>query len=163
MNGRSDSAEYFNRNRECNPPDDGYTSSEYSSVTQNPWDFTAYTVGFPNHAPVFDTDPTPTPTTSSSTPTPTPTPSPSSGGSAAAWVSNQAYVAGNVVSYGGDKRPPASGITTRSQAVHRAPGTMPFRNPLIFRRAAYWRWVHLLWANDDRHVGIMGHIDQWPD
>lgn len=125
MNGRSDSAEYFyqsdfqtvlnfaesnglgrytfwsvNRDRECNPPNNGYTSSECSSVTQNPWDFTAFTVAFAKNAPVT-IPPTPSPTPTTSSPTPTPTPTPSSGGCPAAWVSNQAYVSGNVVSYGG--------------------------------------------------------------
>ena len=128
MNGRSDSAEYFyqsdfqtvlsfaesnglgrftfwsvNRDRECNPPNNGYTSSECSSVTQNPWDFTAFTVAFAKNAPVSP-PPTPTPTPTTSSPTPTPTPTTSGGGcTAAAWVSNQAYVSGNVVSYGGHK------------------------------------------------------------
>ena len=131
MNGRTDSAEYFyqsdfqtvlnfaesnglgrytfwsvNRDRECNPPsNNGSLSSECSSVTQNPWDFTAYTVAFAKNTSVTSSPtPTPTPTTSSPTPTPTPTTSSGSGGcSAAAWVSNQAYVSGDVVSYGGDK------------------------------------------------------------
>jgi chitinase len=125
MNGRTDTGEYFyqsdfqtvlnfaesngmsrftfwsvNRDRECNPPDNNdVTSSECSSVTQNSWDFTAYTVAFANNAPV--SQPTPTPT-------PTPTPSPTSGGggggcSAAAWVNNAAYVSGDVVSYNGDQ------------------------------------------------------------
>ena len=74
MNGRTDSAEYFyqsdfqtvltfaensgmsrytfwsvNRDRQCNPVDPGYTSSECSGVAQNPWDFTAFTVAFANH------------------------------------------------------------------------------------------------------------------
>jgi chitinase len=130
MNGRTDSAEYFyqsdfqtvlnfaesnglgrytfwsvNRDRECNPPsNNGSLSSECSSVTQNPWDFTAYTVAFANSTSVTSTPtPTPTPTTSSPTPTPTPTTSSGSGGcSAAAWVSNQTYVSGDMVSYGGD-------------------------------------------------------------
>ena len=132
MNGRTDSAEYFyqsdfqtvlnfaesnglgrfsfwsvNRDRECNPPDNnGSLSSECSSVTQNPWDFTAYTVAFAKSTSVTSTPtPTPTPTTSSPTPTPTPTPTTSSGSggcSAAAWVSNQSYVSGDMVSYGGD-------------------------------------------------------------
>ncbi len=122
MNGRTDTGEYFyqsdfqtvlnfaesngmsrftfwsvNRDRECNPPDNnGSTSSECSSVTQNSWDFTAYTVAFANNAPV-----------SQPTPTPTPTPSPTSGGgggcTAAAWVNNVAYTSGNVVSYNGDQ------------------------------------------------------------
>jgi len=131
MNGRTDSAEYFyqsdfqtvlnfaesnglgrytfwsvNRDRECNPPsNNGSLSSECSSVTQNPWDFTTYTVAFAKNTSVTSSPtPTPTPTTSSPTPTPTPTTSSGSGGcSAAAWVSNQAYVSGDVVSYGGDK------------------------------------------------------------
>ena len=129
MNGRTDSAEYFyqsdfqtvlnfaesnglgrytfwsvNRDRECNPPsNNGSLSSECSSVTQNPWDFTAYTVAFANSTSVTSSPtPTPTPTTSSPTPTPTPTSSGSGGCSAAAWVSNQSYVSGDVVSYGGD-------------------------------------------------------------
>ena len=121
MNGRTDSAEYFyqsdfqtvlnfaessrlsrftfwsvNRDRQCNPPDNnGNLSSECSSVPQNSWAFTAYTVAFANNTPV---SPPPTPT-----PTPTtPTPTPPTGNCAAAWVSNTAYVSGNVVSYKGD-------------------------------------------------------------
>jgi chitinase len=121
MNGRTDTGEYFyqsdfqtvlsfaqtsgmsrftfwsvNRDRQCNPPNNnGSTSSECSSVTQNSWDFTAYTVAFANNAPVG----TPSPT-----PSPTPTPTPSSGGcTAAAWVANATYVSGDVVSYGGSK------------------------------------------------------------
>ena len=35
-----------NRDRECNPVNNGVTSSECSSVAQNSWDFTAYTVAF---------------------------------------------------------------------------------------------------------------------
>ena len=131
MNGRTDTAEYFyqsdfqtvlnfaessgmgrftfwsvNRDRQCNPPsNNGSLSSECSSVTQNAWDFTAYTVAFAKNTSVTSSPtPTPTPTTSSPTPTPTPTTSSGSGGcSAAAWVSNQAYVSGDVVSYGGSK------------------------------------------------------------
>jgi len=131
MNGRTDSAEYFyqsdfqtvlsfaqsvglgrytfwsvNRDRQCNPPgNNGNLSSECSSVTQNSWDFTAYTVAFAKSAPV--TEPTPTPTTSptsSPTSSPTPTPTPTTGScTAAAWSSSTAYVSGDVVSYGGDK------------------------------------------------------------
>jgi len=137
MNGRTDSAEYFyqsdfqtvlsfaqsvglgrytfwsvNRDRECNPPsNNGSLSSECSSVTQNSWDFTAYTVAFAKSAPVTEPSPTPTPTTPTPTPTPTSTPSPAPTPSqttpgscaAAAWVSNVAYVSGNVVSYNGHK------------------------------------------------------------
>jgi chitinase len=121
MNGRTDSAEYFyqsdfqtvlnfaessgmsrftfwsvNRDRECNPPDNnGNLSSECSSVPQNSWDFTAFTVAFANN-----TSPSPPPTP---TPTPTsPTPTPPNGNCAAAWVSNTAYTSGDVVSYNGD-------------------------------------------------------------
>ena len=123
MDGRTDSAEYFyqsdfqtvlsfaqsvglsrytfwsvNRDRECNPVDNGYTSSDCSSVAQNPWDFTAFTVAFANNAPV--TQPSSSPSTS-----PSSSPSPSQGGgcTAAAWVSNTAYVSGNVVSYNGNQ------------------------------------------------------------
>src|SRR6185437_5299782 len=111
MNGRTDSAEYFyqsdfqtvlnftesngmsrftfwsvNRDRECNPVNNQATSSDCSSVSQNPWDFAAFTVAFANN------------TTSTS----------GGGGGggggscAAAWVSNNAYVSGDVVSYNGD-------------------------------------------------------------
>lgn len=134
MDGRTDSGEYFyqsdfqtvlsfaqsvglgrftfwsvNRDRECNPPDNNdVTSSECSSVTQNPWDFTAYTVAFAESAPVSEPSPTPTPTSSTSptsTPTPTPTPTQTGSGSctAAAWSSSTAYVSGDTVSYGGDE------------------------------------------------------------
>jgi chitinase len=124
MNGRTDSAEYFhqsdfqtvltfaenngmsrytfwsvNRDRQCNPVDPGYTSSECSGVAQNPWDFTAFTVAFAKHTSPSPT-PTPTPTPTSPSPTPTPTPT-STGSCAAAWVNNIAYVSGNVVSHGG--------------------------------------------------------------
>ncbi len=120
MNGRTDSAEYFyqsdfqtvlnfaessgmtrftfwsvNRDRECNPPDNnGNLSSECSSVPQNPWDFTAFTVAFANNtSPSSPPTPTPTPTS--------PTPTPPTGNCAAAWVSNTAYTSGDVVSYNG--------------------------------------------------------------
>jgi len=124
MNGRTDSAEFFyqsdfqtvltfaensgmsrytfwslNRDRQCTPVDPGFTSSECSGVAQNPWDFTAFTVAFANHTSPSPT-PTPTPTPTSPSPTPIPSPSPT-GSCAAAWVSNTAYVSGNVVSHGG--------------------------------------------------------------
>jgi chitinase len=125
MNGRTDSAEYFyqsdfqtvltfaqsvglgrytfwsvNRDRECNPPsNNGSLSSECSSVTQNAWDFTAYTVAFAKSAPVTEPSPSPTPTGTTS-PTPTPT---GSGSCPAAWSSSATYVSGDVVSYGGDE------------------------------------------------------------
>jgi len=128
MNGRTDTGEYFyqsdfqtvlsfaessgmsrftfwsvNRDRECNPVDNNdVTSSECSSVAQNPWDFTAFTVAFANNtSPGPTPTPTPTPTT---TPTPTPTPTPTSGGcTAPAWVNDNTYVSGDVVSYAGDQ------------------------------------------------------------
>jgi chitinase len=89
-----------NRDRECNPPsNNGSLSSECSSVTQNAWDFTAYTVAFAKSAPVTQPTGSPTPTSGSSTPTPTPT----SGSCPAAWSSSSTYVSGNVVSYNGEK------------------------------------------------------------
>jgi len=120
MNGRTDSAEYFyqsdfqtvlsfaesvglarytfwsvNRDRECDPPgNNGDLSSECSSVTQNSWDFTAYTVAFANQAPV----------TPPSSPPPTSSPPPSGGGGTctAAWSASTSYSTGDQVSYGGD-------------------------------------------------------------
>jgi chitinase len=128
MNGRTDTGEYFyqgdfqtvlnfaessgmsrftfwslNRDRECNPVDNnGSTSSECSSVAQNPWDFTRYTVAFAGStSPGPGPSPTPSRTPSPSpTPTRTPTPTPTGGCTAAAWVNNTAYVRGDVVSYG---------------------------------------------------------------
>ena len=124
MNGRTDSAEYFyqsdfqtvlsfaessgmsrytfwsvNRDRQCNPPsNNGNLSSECSSVTQNSWDFTAYTVAFAKNTSV-----TPPPS-----PTPTPTPTGGGGGggggcTAPAWSSSTTYTSGNVVSYDGSQ------------------------------------------------------------
>jgi len=130
MNGRTDTAEYFyqsdfqtvlsfaqsvglgrftfwsvNRDRECDPPDNnGDLSSECSSVTQNPWDFTAYTVAFAESAPVTEPTPTPTPTTPTPTPTsPTPTPTTSGSCPASAWSASATYVSGDIVSYDGDE------------------------------------------------------------
>jgi chitinase len=131
MNGRTDTAEYFyqsdfqtvlsfaqsvglgrftfwsvNRDRECNPPDNnGDLSSDCSSVTQNSWDFTAFTVAFAKSAPVTEPTPTPTPTPTSTGSTPTPTPTPTTSGSctAAAWSASSTYTSGDVVSYNGDQ------------------------------------------------------------
>ena len=130
MNGRTDTGEYFyqsdfqtvlsfaessgmsrftfwsvNRDRQCNPPDNnGVTSSECSSVPQNSWDFTAYAVAFAKNAPVSSPSPTPSSPSPTTSPTSSPTPTNTSGGCpAAAWVSNVAYVSGDVVSYGGDQ------------------------------------------------------------
>ncbi len=136
MNGRSDTGEMFtqsdfqtvlsfaqssgmsrftfwsvNRDRQCSPPDNnGSTSSECSSVPQNAWDFTAYTVAFAKGAPVTQPTPPPSSPPPSSPPPSSPPPSspppssppPSSGScSAAAWKSNQAYVSGDDVTYNG--------------------------------------------------------------
>jgi chitinase len=123
MNGRTDSAEYFyqsdfqtvlnfaessgmsrftfwsvNRDRECNPVDNQVTSSDCSSVSQNPWDFTAFTVAFANN------------TTSTGGGSGGGGSGGGSGGGgtggsgscAAAWVSSNAYSSGAVVSYNGD-------------------------------------------------------------
>lgn len=121
MNGRTDSGEYFyqadfqtvlnfaesnhlarytfwsvNRDRQCNPPDNnGALSGTCSSVPQNSWDFTKFSVQFAGATPP---NPTPTPTSGGSTPTPTP------GGSCAGvapWSSMAVYVAGNQVTYNG--------------------------------------------------------------
>ncbi len=123
MNGRTDTGEYFyqsdfqtvlsfaeankmsrftfwsvNRDRECNPVDNNdVTSSECSGVSQNSWDFTSYTVGFANN-----TSPTPPTSPPPSSPPPSSSPPGGGGGCAAAWVNNQAYSSGNVVSYNGD-------------------------------------------------------------
>jgi chitinase len=131
MNGRTDSAEMFfqsdfqavltfarsvglarytfwsvNRDRECNPVNNGATSPDCSSITQNPWDFTAFTVAFANATMTTSPSSSPSPSPTSSSPTPTPSPSSSSsapGCSAAAWTSGVAYVASDVVSSGGDR------------------------------------------------------------
>jgi chitinase len=122
MNGRTDTGEYFyqadfqtvlnfalssgmsrftfwsvNRDRECNPVDNnGVTSSECSSVSQNSWDFTTYTVAFANGTSTTSPPPPPPPTS------PPPTTPPPTGNCAAAWVSNNAYSSGNEVSDNGD-------------------------------------------------------------
>ncbi len=124
MNGRSDTGEIFtqsdfqtvlsfaqnngmsrftfwsvNRDRECNPPDNnGNTSSECSSVTQNPWDFTAFTVAFASGAPVTPRPLHPRPLPRRPLPPPS---SPPPSCSAGAWSASVAYTSGNVVSYNG--------------------------------------------------------------
>jgi chitinase len=111
MNGRSDTGEMFtqsdfqtvldyatshhmdrftfwslNRDRQCNPPDNGgRTSGTCSSVAQNSWDFAKYSVKFAGATPP-ETNPTPTPT-------PTPT------SCKTAWSSSAVYTAGDEVSY----------------------------------------------------------------
>jgi chitinase len=133
MNGRSDTGEMFtqadfqtvlsfaesnhlgrysfwsvNRDRQCSPAgNNGNTSSECSSVSQNSWDFTAFTVAFANNTsttappPPTSPTPTPTPTPPPGSPMPTPTPSGGSGSCAAAWVNNMAYTSGTIASDNG--------------------------------------------------------------
>jgi len=123
MNGRTDTSEYFyqtdfqtvlnfaeanglgrytfwslNRDRECNPPNNnGSLSSECSSVTQNAYDFTKYTVEFAGVTP-----PTSPPTTAPASPTASPTGGGSGGTCAAAWSASSSYTSGQEVSYNGD-------------------------------------------------------------
>ena len=110
MNGRTDSAEIFsqsdfqtvlsfatsngmsrytfwsvNRDRPCNPPI-STTSSECSTVTQNAWDFTAFTVQFANATP---------------TTPPAPPPPLNSGKCVAPWSSAAIFVGGDMASFGG--------------------------------------------------------------
>ncbi|WP_255953149.1 carbohydrate-binding protein [Streptomyces odontomachi] len=112
MNGRSDTGEMFpqsafrtvldyatshgmdrftfwslNRDRQCNPPDNGgRTSGTCSSVTQNSWDFAKFSVEFAGATP----------------PTDPPTDPPGSGTcTAAAWDSTVAYTGGQEVTYQG--------------------------------------------------------------
>ena len=150
MNGRTDSAEYFyqsdfqtmlsfaesnemsrytfwsvNRDRECNPPsNNGNLSSECSSVAQNSWDFTAYTVAFAKNTSV--------------TPPTTP-PGGGGGGGAEAAVAAVAVAVAAVPPRPGPRvpptaaatscpttaasGPPTSGTTTRCRAARPGRGT----------------------------------------
>ncbi|MQS14945.1 chitinase [Streptomyces kaniharaensis] len=118
MNGRTDTAEYFrqadfqtvldfatahnlarytywsvNRDRQCPGPVDPGLSGSCSSVAQNDWDFTKYTVKFAGATP---------PTTPPTTPTTTP---PTTPGSCTdpVWSASTVYTAGNKVSYNGHR------------------------------------------------------------
>jgi len=107
MNGRSDSGEYFrqadfqavldyatshglsrytywsvNRDRQCDPPDNGTTSGTCSSVVQGAWDFTKFTASFGGAAVV-----------------PPPTDPPPGTCSAPAWSSSAVYTGGMEVTY----------------------------------------------------------------
>lgn len=124
MNGRTDSAEFFtqtdfqtvlnfaesnhlarytfwslNRDRQCNPPDNnGTLSGTCSSVPQNAWDFTKFSVEFAGVTPPPPPPPTPTPTPGGPTPTATP------GGTCAGvapWDPKATYVGGNQVTFNG--------------------------------------------------------------
>jgi chitinase len=110
MNGRSDTGEYFrqadfqavldyatshglsrytywsvNRDRQCNPPDNGQTSGTCSSVAQGAWDFTKYTAKFGGATP---------PTS------PQPTDPPPGACTAPAWSASAIYTGGMEASYG---------------------------------------------------------------
>ncbi|WP_405578994.1 carbohydrate-binding protein [Streptomyces sp. NBC_01190] len=118
MNGRSDSGEYFyqadfqtvldyatshgmgrftfwslNRDRQCNPPNNGTTSGTCSSVAQSDFDFAKYSVRFAGATP--PTGPTTSP----------PTSPPSGGGCSgvAQWSASAVYVGGNEVAHSGHK------------------------------------------------------------
>ncbi|MFD9061939.1 carbohydrate-binding protein [Kitasatospora purpeofusca] len=126
MNGRTDAAEYFrqadfqavldfalahklarytywsvNRDRQCPGPVDPGLSGSCSSVAQNDWDFTKFTVRFAGATPPTDPPTTP-PTTPPSTPPTTP---PTSPGSCLdqPWDSATVYTGGAKVSYQGHK------------------------------------------------------------
>ncbi|MFG1806923.1 carbohydrate-binding protein [Streptomyces sp. NPDC049040] len=117
MNGRSDAGEYFyqadfqtvlnyatshgmgrftfwslNRDRQCNPPDNGTTSGTCSSVPQASWDFAKYSVKFAGATPP-------------STPPPTTPPTSPPGGTCTVgqWTASAVYVGGNEVAHNGHK------------------------------------------------------------
>ncbi|WP_083976064.1 chitinase [Kitasatospora azatica] len=117
MNGRTDAAEYFtqadfqtvldfatahglarytfwsvNRDRQCSGSVDPGLSGSCSSVVQNPWDFTKYTVKFAGATPVTTPPTTPPPTTGSPNPGVCTLP---------AWSATTTYTNGNKVSYNG--------------------------------------------------------------
>ncbi|GJF30492.1 chitinase [Kitasatospora sp. NE20-6] len=119
MNGRTDAAEYFrqadfqtvldfatahklarytywsvNRDRQCAGTVDPGLSGSCSSVAQNDWDFTKFTVRFAGATP---------PTTPPTSPPPgSPSPSPTSGScTQPAWSATTTYTNGNKVSYQG--------------------------------------------------------------
>ena len=115
MNGRSDAGEMFpqsefttvfnyatghglsrftfwsvNRDRQCNPPDNGQrVSGTCSSVPQTPWEFTKFTARFAGATPPQS----PPPTTDS--------PNPPGGCTAPMWNSSTAYTGGQQVSFNG--------------------------------------------------------------
>ncbi|GLW71114.1 chitinase [Kitasatospora phosalacinea] len=124
MNGRTDAAEYFrqadfqtvldfatahklarytywsvNRDRQCPGTVDPGLSGACSSVAQNDWDFTKYTVKFAGATPPTSTaSPSPTSSTSPSTGTSS---SPGTGTCSPAWSATTTYVGGDKVSYNG--------------------------------------------------------------
>lgn len=109
MNGRSDTGEYFrqadfqavldyatshglsrytywsvNRDRQCDPPDNGQTSGTCSSVAQGAWDFTKYTAKFGGATPPTSPPPTDPPPGSCAAP---------------AWNASAVYTGGMEVTY----------------------------------------------------------------
>ena len=155
MNGRTDTGEYFyqsdfqtvlsfaqssgmsrftfwsvNRDRQCNPPDNnGSTSSECSSVTQNAWDFTAYTAAFAKGAPVTPPPSSPPP---SSPPPSSPPPSsprrhprrlPRGTAERRPGSRTRPMCPATRSPTTATSGPPASGTTTRCPAARPAPGT----------------------------------------
>ena len=76
-------------------PGNTSASSTCSGLSQSSGAFTQAFQGFTSGGGSGGGGPT-------SSPTPPPTTTPPSGSCASAWVSNQAYVSGNEVSYGGD-------------------------------------------------------------
>ncbi|MGW4808668.1 carbohydrate-binding protein [Kitasatospora sp. NPDC004272] len=124
MNGRTDAAEYFrqadfqtvldfatahklarytywsvNRDRQCPGTVDPGLSGACSSVAQNDWDFTKYTVKFAGATPPT-TSPSPSSSTSPSTGTSS-SPSTGTGTCSPAWSASTTYVANDKASYGG--------------------------------------------------------------
>ncbi|MFK0194307.1 MULTISPECIES: carbohydrate-binding protein [unclassified Kitasatospora] len=122
MNGRTDAAEYFkqadfqtvldfatahklarytfwsvNRDRQCSGTVDPGLSGACSSVAQNAWDFTKYTVKFAGATPPTST-PSPSPSTSVSASPSTGT-SPGTGTCSPAWSATTTYVANDKASY----------------------------------------------------------------
>ncbi len=122
MNGRTDAAEYFkqadfqtvldfatahklarytfwsvNRDRQCSGTVDPGLSGACSSVAQNAWDFTKYTVKFAGATPPTST-PSPSPSTSASASPSTGT-SPGTGTCSPAWSATTTYVANDKASY----------------------------------------------------------------
>ncbi|MDR3034366.1 MAG: chitinase [Kitasatospora sp.] len=124
MNGRTDAAEYFkqadfqtvldfatahklarytywsvNRDRQCPGTVDPGLSGACSSVAQNDWDFTKYTVKFAGATPPTSS-PSPSPSTGTSS-SPSTSPSTGTGTCSPAWSATTTYVANDKASYNG--------------------------------------------------------------
>jgi chitinase len=83
----------LNRDRQCNPPDNGTTSGTCSSVPQAAWDFAKFSVKFAGATP-----PTNPPTTPPTTP-----PGGGSCGTLTQWSATAVYTGGNEVAHNGHK------------------------------------------------------------